>query len=236
MSTLVIIPTYNEASNIEAAITAVRDNTDDADILVIDDGSPDGTGSIVNCLISNNKSGFLHLIERKRKGGLASAYIAGFRWGLERDYRYLVEMDADLSHDASRLPVMIAAAEEGNDFIIGSRYVKGGAVRGWGIIRTLLSRGGSIYSRIVLGCPIKDFTGGYNLWSREVLQTLNFDDFLATGYLFQIEMKYRSYKAGYRFLEIPFIFKDREEGLSKMSGGIFSEALRQVWALKRELK
>ncbi len=231
--TLIIIPTYNEIENIRTIIPAVLDSCPDSHILVVDDSSPDGTGKAVKDL-QNTWNQSLFLLERKGKGGLAGAYISGFKWALERTYEYICEFDADFSHDPKYLPEMLRMLDSDlADVVIGSRYTKGGGVKGWSRMRYLISTGGSLYSRTVLRCPIRDMTGGFNFWSRKVLEALPLDRLISTGYSFQIELKIRSHRRGFRIHEYPIIFRDREAGTSKMSGGIFLEALSNVWALRK---
>ncbi|MBU1076413.1 MAG: polyprenol monophosphomannose synthase [Spirochaetes bacterium] len=231
--TLIIIPTYNEKDNIEDLIFTVFQTVKKfpADILVIDDNSPDGTGDIIANLMKKQYSKRLFLIKRKSKMGLGTAYIKGFKWGLERDYDIFIEMDADFSHNPSYLPAMLKQSRS-YDFIIGSRYVKYGGVEGWTNLRKFISRGGSLYAKTILFCPIRDLTGGYNLWKREVLKSIDLDNIISEGYSFQIEMKYRAFKKGYLFYEFPIIFEDRTIGQSKMSRKIVLEAIIAVWKLK----
>lgn len=231
MKLLVIIPTYNEIANISKLLPEVfRNIPEDAGILVVDDGSPDGTADAVKeCM--ENYSDRLHLLERAEKNGLADAYLTGFKWGVEHGYDVLCEMDADFSHKPEYLPELYAAIQT-NDVAIGSRNIKGGAVEGWGALRNFISKGGSLYSRMVLRCPIKDLTGGYNMWRKAALERIDLDAIISKGYSFQIEMKYKAYKAGCSIKEIPIIFPDRIAGESKMSKGIFMEALKAVWKIR----
>jgi dolichol-phosphate mannosyltransferase len=228
---LLIIPTYNEILNIERLINDVLIKKKNIDILVIDDNSPDGTKDIVNGIINESHSNRLFLLERPGKMGLASAYITGFKWGIERGYDAFIEMDADFSHNPKYLAEMTALADE-YDCVIGSRYVKDGGVSGWGFIRKFISGGGSLYSRLILGIRIKDLTGGYNLWKKNVLEKIKLDEIISNGYLFQIEMKYRAFKNGFKIIEMPIIFEDRIHGKSKMSKKIFLEAVIKIWSLK----
>jgi dolichol-phosphate mannosyltransferase len=200
------------------------------DILVIDDNSPDKTAVKVKELMLNNKER-LFLLERPEKSGLASAYINGFKWGINKGYSYFLEMDADFSHDPGYIQPMLEKIED-YDVVIGSRNIKGGGVEGWSPVRNFISKGGSLYSRIILGCPIKDLTGGFNLWRKDTLDKIDLDSIISTGYSFQIEMKYKAYKAGCCYVELPIIFKDRTRGKSKMSKGIFFGALANVWRLR----
>lgn len=238
MKLLVIIPTYNEIENITRIIPEVfKVIPEDAGVLVVDDGSPDGTAESVKKMqvASNatNGGGYtnLHLFERPTKNGLADAYITGFKWGIENGYDVFCEMDADFSHKPAYLPALYEAIQT-NDVAIGSRNIKGGAVENWSILRNFISKGGSLYSRIVLGCPIKDLTGGFNMWRKESLEKIGLDSIISKGYSFQIEMKYRAYKAGCSIKEIPIIFPDRVAGESKMSKGIFIEAFKSVWRIR----
>ena len=239
MKPLIIIPTYNEIENITKILPEVLEKPPkDGGILVVDDGSPDGTAQAVKDLQKKTKrltgksgSVNLHLLERTQKAGLADAYITGFKWGIQNGYDVLCEMDADFSHKPEYLTVMLKEIET-HDFVIGSRNIKGGAVEGWSALRNFISKGGSLYSRMVLGCPIKDLTGGFNMWRKETLDKINLDSIISKGYSFQIEMKYKAYKAGCSVKEIPIIFPDRVAGVSKMSGGIFIEALKAVWRIR----
>ena len=229
---LVIIPTYNEKENIEKIIRAVFSLEKVFDLLIIDDGSPDGTGSIVKQLQEESPEK-LFLIERSGKLGLGTAYIAGFKWAIERSYEYIFEMDADFSHNpADLLRLHTACAEEGADVAIGSRYITGVNVVNWPISRVLLSYFASKYVRIISGMKIKDTTAGFKCYRRHVLEAIDFDKIRFKGYAFQIEMKFTAYKFGFHLKEIPIIFINRVEGVSKMSGGIFEEALFGVIRLK----
>ena len=227
---LIIIPTYNEAQNIKDFINEIFKFNDNSHVLVIDDNSPDGTAKIVKSLVDKNDDR-LFLLERPGKMGLASAYITGFKWGMEKGYELFIEMDADFSHDPKYLNKMLELSGE-NDCVIGSRYVKNGGVKGWGLVRKFISKGGSLYSRMILGIPVKDLTGGFNLWKKEVLENIGLDEIISNGYLFQIELKYRSYKKRYKIYEMPIIFEDRVHGKSKMSKKIFIEAVLKIWRLK----
>ncbi len=231
MKLLVIIPTYNEIDNITKIVPEVlKVIPQEAGILVVDDGSPDGTAKAVKEMQAQNSSR-LFLLERTKKSGLADAYITGFKWGFERGYDVLCEMDADFSHKPEYLPKLYEAIQT-NDVAIGSRNIKGGAVEGWSWLRNFISKGGSLYSRIVLGCPVKDLTGGFNMWKKEALEKIGLDTIISKGYSFQIEMKYKAYKAGCSIKEIPIIFPDRVAGVSKMSKGIFMEAVKAVWRIR----
>ena len=233
---LVIIPTYNEKENIEAIIRAVLGlDTDDHrfDILIIDDGSPDGTAGIVKGLIAGEFADRLHIVERSGKLGLGTAYIAGFRWALAHGYEYIFEMDADFSHNPNDLPRLYkACAVEGADVSVGSRYITGVNVVNWPIGRVLMSYYASAYVRTVLGVSLRDTTAGFVCYSRKVLDSIDFDAIRLKGYAFQIEMKFTALTLGYRIKEVPVVFVNRELGTSKMSGGIFSEALFGVMRLR----
>lgn len=221
---LVIIPTYNEIENIESIIRAVLHLEQEFDILVVDDGSPDGTAQVVKNLGSENSS--VHLLERQSKAGLGTAYIAGFQWALSRHYEYILEMDADFSHPPEKLPELRDAVSNGiADVSIGSRYIQGGGVVNWPFIRLLLSRSASLYVRWITGMKIMDPTAGFVCYHRKVLENINLYSIRFVGYAFQIEMKFKSYKFGYRLLEIPILFPDRVRGKSKMNILIIREAL-----------
>ena len=230
---VVIIPTYNEKENIENIVRAVFALEHGFHILIIDDGSPDGTADIVKRLIAGEFAGRLHLVERQGKLGLGTAYIAGFKWALERDYEYIFEMDADFSHDPKDVPRLYAAcAEGGADVAVGSRYVSGVNVVNWPMGRVLMSYYASKYVRFVTGIPVCDTTAGFKCYRRRVLETIDLDAIRFKGYAFQIEMKFTAYKLGFKVAEVPVIFVNRQLGTSKMSGGIFSEALFGVIRLR----
>ena len=229
---LVIIPTYNEKENIANIIRAVFRQPIDFHVLIIDDGSPDGTASIVKSMMEAFPDR-LFIVERKGKQGLGTAYICGFKWALEHKYDYIFEMDADFSHNPDDLCRLYdACANNGVDVAIGSRYVSGVNVVNWPIGRVIMSYFGSQYVRFVLGLPIKDTTAGFKCYRRNVLETIEFDKIHFKGYGFQIEMKFTAYKCGFNIKEVPIVFVNRELGTSKMSGGIFSEALLGVIRLK----
>jgi dolichol-phosphate mannosyltransferase len=233
MDKLVIIPTYNEKENIEAIITAVMKLPLDFHVLIIDDGSPDGTANIVKDLMANKYTGKLHIIERAGKQGLGTAYITGFKWAIEHKYDYIFEMDADFSHNPEDLLKLYnACSAEGADVAIGSRYVSGVNVVNWPMGRVLMSYFASKYVRFILGVKIHDTTAGFKCYRRQVLETIELDKIRFKGYAFQIEMKYTAYKCGFKIQEVPIIFINRVLGTSKMSGGIFSEALLGVIRLK----
>ena len=229
---LVIIPTYNEIENIAKIVQAVFALDGDYHILVIDDGSPDGTGAAVKSL-QQRWPDRLHLVERSGKLGLGTAYVTGFKWALERDYDFVFEMDADFSHNPEDLPRLLAACTEGGaDMSVGSRYCDGINVVNWPMGRILMSYCASIYVRTVLGFRIYDSTAGFVCYSRKVLETIDLDQVRMKGYGFQIELKYTAHKLGFRIAEVPVIFVNRKEGTSKMSGSIFGEAFWGVLALR----
>ena len=233
MDRLVIIPTYNEKENIEAIITAVMDLPLEFNVLVIDDGSPDGTAAIVKSLMAGKFKGRVHLIEREGKMGLGTAYIAGFHWAIEHKADYIFEMDADFSHNPQDLLKLYdACANRGADLAIGSRYVTGVNVVNWPMGRVLMSYFASKYVRTVLGVDIHDTTAGFVCYRRHLLETIELDKIRFKGYAFQIEMKFTAHKCGAKIIEVPIVFVNRVLGTSKMSGGIFSEALLGVIRLK----
>lgn len=230
---IVIIPTYNEKENVEAIIRAVMELPHGFDILIIDDGSPDGTAQIVKNLQATEFADRLYLVERKGKLGLGTAYIAGFKWALAEGYDYVFEMDADFSHDPKDLTRLYeACASEGYDVAIGSRYVSGVNVVNWPMGRVLMSYYASKYVRLVTGVPIHDTTAGFKCYRRRVLEAIDLDAIRFKGYAFQIEMKFTAYKLGFKIKEVPVIFVNRQLGTSKMSGGIFGEALFGVVRLR----
>jgi dolichol-phosphate mannosyltransferase len=220
---LVIIPTYNEIENIEKMIRTVFDLPRVFELLIVDDGSPDGTATKVKEL-QKEFAGKLHIEERKGKLGLGTAYIHGFKWALARDYDFIFEMDCDFSHNPKDLVRLLEACENGADVAVGSRYTKGGQVSNWPIGRILMSYFASVYVRIVLWLPVKDTTAGFKCYRKKVLQTVDLDAVRFMGYAFQIEMKYRAYKKGFKIVEVPIMFTDRVLGVSKMSTKIFKEA------------
>ena len=228
---LIIIPTYNEAENITALLTRVLDGPTMPDVLVIDDGSPDGTADQVRVL-QRTYPKRLHLLERPRKMGLGTAYLAGFAYALARDYTLICEMDADFSHDPDDLPRLIEAVQNGADLAIGSRYVEGGGVRHWPRTRLMLSYGAGVYTRLITRMPIRDVTAGFKCFHRRVLETLDLDRVKSNGYSFQVEMHYRTWKHGFHIVEVPIIFTERTEGQSKMSNAIVREAMFKVWELR----
>lgn len=230
MRRLVIIPTYNEKENIAKMIARVFSLPEPFEMLVIDDGSPDGTAGIVR-KHQQEFPGRLHLIERAGKQGLGTAYLTGFRWGLENGFDCICEMDCDFSHNPDDLVRLCAAAAEGYDVVVGSRYVKGGKVVNWPLSRLMISYFGSTYTRLVTRLPLHDTTAGFVCYSRRALETIDLDAVRMKGYGFQIEMKYTAWRLGLRLREIPIVFVERTEGTSKMSGGIFREALFGVLGL-----
>jgi dolichol-phosphate mannosyltransferase len=230
---VVIIPTYNEKENIENIIRAVFGLGKEFDILIVDDGSPDGTADIVKHLIQQEFSDRLFILERSGKQGLGTAYILGFKWSLEHGYDFIFEMDADFSHNPNDLPLLYAAcAEQGADVAIGSRYCNGMNVVNWPLGRVLMSYYASVYVRIITGMNIKDTTAGFKCYRRKVLETIELDKIHFKGYAFQIEMKFTAYKCGFKLLEVPIIFINRVLGTSKMNTSIFGEALFGVLKLK----
>ena len=232
MSNLIIIPTYNEIENIENIIRKVFSLEESFSILIIDDGSPDGTAKKVKEL-QKEFSNSLFIEERKGKLGLGTAYILGFKWALKKDYQYIFEMDADFSHDPNDLSRLLKACKEnGGDVAIGSRYVKGVNIVNWPMSRLLMSYFASKYVKAITGMPIHDSTAGFKCYKRKVLEKINLDKIEFVGYAFQIEMKFTSWKYGFNIIEVPVIFTDRQEGNSKMSGGIFYEALFGVIKMK----
>jgi dolichol-phosphate mannosyltransferase len=227
---LVIVPTYNERDNLPLIIRAVHEHLPEADVLVVDDNSPDGTGQLADGIAGTDRQ--VHVLHREGKQGLGTAYIAGFRWALGRDYQFIFEMDADFSHDPKYLPQLLEVARAGADLALGSRYVEGGGTINWGVLRQMISKGGSLYARTILGIPIRDVTGGFKCFRRRVLEAIDLGSVNAQGYGFQIEMTYRALKHGFRVIEVPIVFVDRRVGQSKMSKKIFLEALTLVWKLR----
>lgn len=227
--TLVIIPTYNEIQNIEKMIRTMFGLHEGISLLIIEDGSPDGTADVVRKL--QGEFNRLHMVERTGKLGLGTAYIAGFKWALERDYQYIFEMDCDFSHDPQQVPALLEAAQT-NDLAIGSRYVGGIRIINWPFHRLLLSYLASIYIRFVTGLPIMDPTGGFKCFTRKALLALNLDNIIANGYIFQLELTYKIWSQGLKVKEVPIIFNERQEGVSKMGGGIVFEAFFAVLHLK----
>lgn len=232
---LIIIPTYNEIENVEDIIHAVLSQNTDFDVLIVDDGSPDGTGAKVKEMMASNSR--IHILEREGKLGLGTAYLAGFRYGLDRGFEFIFEMDADFSHPPKDLNNLYAACSNGADVAIGSRYTKGGGVKNWSNYRLFLSRGASLYVRMITFMPVMDPTAGFKCYRRKVLETINLNKINSVGYAFQIEMKYAAYKNGFKIKEVPIIFADRVKGTSKMDGSIITEAIWGVLNMKlRSLK
>jgi dolichol-phosphate mannosyltransferase len=228
--TLIIIPTYNERENIGLLLPAIKKVLPGVHILVVDDGSPDGTSGYVKELALS--LGNVFVLDRNKKEGLGRAYVAGFRWALARSYGFIFEMDADFSHDPKFLPDFLEAIKE-NDLVIGSRYISGVNVVNWPMSRLLISYFGNVYARMVTGIPVRDCTGGFKCFRRQVLEALDFDSIASSGYSFQIEVNFYSWKKGFRILEIPIVFTDRKRGDSKISRGIIREALVLVlWKLR----
>jgi dolichol-phosphate mannosyltransferase len=232
MRTLVVLPTYNEILNIEAMLRTLRNVVPDVHLLVVDDGSPDGTAKRASEVA--NELGGIEILQRTVKSGLGGAYRAGFAWGLEQGYDHFVEIDCDFSHDPKALPTLLAAAEN-HEVVIGSRYVKGGSIPQWALSRRVLSRGGNQYASLMLGLGVADSTAGYRVYSKSALEKIDYQTVNADGYGFQIEMTYRAKRAGASIVEVPISFTDRELGESKMSSAIIVEALFLVtkWALER---
>lgn len=229
MRGLVIIPTYNEKENVEKIVPAVLAADPILSVLIVDDNSPDGTGQMAERMAAANQRVFV--LHREKKSGLGQAYLAGFGWGLEKGFDYLFEMDADFSHDPKYLPDFLEAIKEA-DLVIGSRYISGVNVINWPMGRLLLSYYANVYSRIVTGLPLKDATGGFKCYRRQVIEAIDLSRVRSNGYSFQIEMSFRAWKKGFRLKEIPIVFVDRREGTSKMSKKIVREAVWMVWRLR----
>ena len=230
----IVLPTYNERDNLQHALERIREVADGSGLrlhtLIVDDNSPDGTGELADQLADEYPD--VEVMHRAGKEGLGKAYLAGFRHALAGGADLVFEMDADLSHDASYLPHFVRLIEHGADVVLGSRYVRGGGVENWSLSRKVISRGGSMYSRLVLGLPYRDLTGGFKCFRRRVLEAIDLDAIDTAGYGFQIEMTYRAHRLGFRIVELPIIFVDRKVGESKMSGDIFVEAAINVWRLR----
>jgi len=226
---LLCLPTYDERENLAPMIEAILAVVPQVEVLVIDDNSPDGTGRLADEIAAREAR--VKVLHRAGKEGLGRAYLAGFAWALARDYGLVLEMDCDFSHDPSYLPGMLAAAEEA-DLVLGSRYVKGGGTVNWGLVRKLISRGGSFYARTILGLRVRDLTGGFKCFRREVLEAIGLDTVECTGYAFQIELTYRAARRNFTIREIPIVFADRRVGHSKMSRRIVLEAIRKVWSIR----
>lgn len=232
-NSIVIIPTYNEIENIEKMVRKVMSLEPALDLLIVDDGSPDGTANVVKNFMANEFAGRLHILERSGKQGLGTAYIAGFKWALDKKYDFIFEMDCDFSHNPDDLLRLLDACQnQGADVAVGSRYVKGVNVVNWPMSRVLLSFFASKYVRIITGMKLHDATAGFKCYSSKVLSSINFDKIRFKGYAFQIEMKYIAHKMGYKIVEVPIIFTDRQEGTSKISGNIIWEAVFGVMKLR----
>lgn len=227
---LIIIPTYNERENLKSLCDQVLTALPSADLLVVDDNSPDGTGQLADELAAQNPR--IQVLHRSGKLGLGTAYIAGFRYALSKHYEFVFEMDADFSHDPVYLPALLGAAKDGAGVVIGSRRVPGGGTENWGLSRQLISSGGSLYARTILGLDVRDLTSGFKCFRREVLAAIDLDAVRSNGYSFQIEMTYRAVRKGFSVAEVPIIFIDRRAGQSKMSSKIFAEAMGMVWRLR----
>jgi dolichol-phosphate mannosyltransferase len=230
--TLIVTPTYNEKENLPRFVAAVRGAFPEADLLVVDDNSPDGTGAIADDLAKNDDH--VRVMHRAGKQGLGTAYIQAFQKGMAEGYDRYFEMDADLSHDVRYLPDFVRALDDGADVVIGSRNIPGGGVEGWGLGRHVISKGGSLYSRTILGLPVRDLTSGYKAFTRRALEGIDLGSVRSNGYSFQIEMTYRAVRRGMRVKEVPIVFVDRTLGKSKMSRRIFVEAMGVVWKLRAE--
>lgn len=228
--TLIVTPTYNERDNIERFIAEVRAALPDADILIVDDNSPDGTGDVADRLAASDAK--VKVMHRAGKLGLGTAYTQAFQQGLREGYERFFEMDADLSHDVKYLPDFVAALDAGADVVIGSRNIPGGSVEGWGLGRHFISKGGSLYSRTILGLPVRDLTSGYKAFTKRALEVIDLETINSNGYSFQIEMTYRAVLRGMKVKEVPIVFVDRRAGQSKMSRKIFVEAIGVVWKLR----
>jgi dolichol-phosphate mannosyltransferase len=227
---LIVVPTYNERDNVQDIAAKFLAALPGSELLFVDDNSPDGTGQLLDEMAKSERR--IHVMHRAGKLGLGTAYVEGFTWGLARGYDYLFEMDADGSHDPKYLPTMLALAVDGADGVIGSRYIPGGGTKNWGLGRKIISRGGGIYARTVLGVDVQDLTAGFICWRRKTLQAIDLPTITSNGYSFQIEMKYRALQKGFRLVETPIVFVDRRVGQSKMSRAIVAEALLKVWALR----
>lgn len=230
LRSLIITPTYNERDNLEAFVAAVLAAAPDADILVIDDASPDGTGALGDAIAAREPR--VAILHRPAKLGLGTAYVAGFQHALDRGYDVAFEMDADLSHDPAYIPEFLAEIARGADVVLGSRNVPGGGVEGWGFGRHVLSKGGSLYARSILGAGVRDMTTGYKAFTRRAIEAIDPERVRSNGYSFQIETTYRALRKGLRVVEVPIVFVDRRAGRSKMSKRIFAEAIAEVWRLR----
>jgi dolichol-phosphate mannosyltransferase len=230
MKILIILPTYNEIENLQAVVEEILARGP-YDILVVDDNSPDGTGALADRLAKKHRDR-VHVLHRAAKEGLGRAYIDGFKWGLQRDYDVFFEMDADFSHNPAHLSQFVREIEDGADLVLGSRNIKGGGTRNWSVLRTLVSKGGSQYARLILFSPYHDLTSGFKAFRREVLEDLDLENVDSNGYSFQIELTHRTHQMGYKVRETPIIFVDRKVGKSKMTGRIVLEAMLVVWKIR----
>lgn len=240
MKFLIVIPTFNEIQNLRGLTESVFQVVDSkaqlfgverVEVLIVDDNSPDGTGALADELAKTEPQQRISVLHRQQKNGLGKAYVAGFAWGLDRGFDAICEMDADFSHNPNYLPEFWRLLKD-NDVVVGSRYVDGGGVRNWGIGRKVISRGGSIYARTILGMPLQDMTGGFNAWKRKVLETVDISNLRSEGYAFQIELKWRAWKKGFKLVEFPILFEDRFAGKSKMSKRIVLEAMMRVAGMR----
>ncbi len=229
-NTLIVVPTYNERSNLESFVAAARAAAPAANLLIVDDNSPDGTGALADEIAQRDQQ--VQVMHRPGKLGLGTAYVDGFKLGLTRDYQRFFEMDADFSHDPRHLAAFFAALDAGADVVLGSRNIPGGAVEGWGFIRHFVSKGGSFYARRILGLEVRDLTTGFKAFTRHALQRIGLEGVRSNGYSFQIELTYRAVLAGLRVVELPITFVDRRAGQSKMGRGVFIEAVGVVWRLR----
>jgi dolichol-phosphate mannosyltransferase len=227
---LIVVPTYNERDNVSSIAERLLAALPEVELLFVDDNSPDGTGELLDELARQQPR--IHVMHRAGKLGLGTAYVEGFTWGLARHYEYMFEMDADGSHDPKYLPTMFALAEDGADVVVGSRYVPGGGTVNWGLGRKMISKGGGLYARTILGIDVRDVTAGFVCWRRSALEAIELSTVSSNGYSFQIEMKYRAIRRGLKMVETPIQFVDRRVGQSKMSRAIFAEALLKVWSLR----
>lgn len=227
---LVCLPTYDEKDNVIPMTEAILAATPDVDVLIIDDNSPDGTGQLADGIAERDRR--VKVLHRAGKEGLGKAYLAGFEWALGHGYELILEMDADFSHDPKYLPGMLEAAR-GADLVLGSRNIPGGGTVNWGLGRKIISRGGSLYARTILGIPVRDLTGGFKCFHRKVLESIDLSTVECSGYAFQIELTFRALRRGFRVVEFPIVFVDRRVGQSKMSKRIVLEALRKVWSIRR---
>ncbi len=233
MPSLVVLPTYNERENLEPMVAAILAQGPDFDVLVVDDNSPDGTGAIADRLVRERGDARVHVMHRAGKRGLGTAYLAGFAWALERSYEYVFEMDCDFSHDPADLPRLRAAITAGRgDVAVGSRWVANGGTRNWSLLRTFISRAGSVYARLLLGVPIDDLTSGFKCFSRRVLERIDLGSIHSNGYAFQVELNYRCHGLGFRIAQVPILFVDRRVGKSKMGAHIVVEAMLVVLRLR----